>query len=106
MQRSNCPSISGRPSIEDTEVGDLDAKESSGGPRKFQPYVVKRLKAAEILAPRKMVASETEVSVWSEAEPSVKKMTRHNNANDLGTMIFSISRDNAKRAANAVFRWL
>ena len=64
------------------------------------------MRAAEILAPRKMIASETEGGVWSEAEPSVKKMTRHNNANDLGAMIFLISCGNTKLAADAVFRKL
>ena len=106
MQRSNCSSITGRLSIEDTEVGESDVEESSGGPRKCQPCVVKRLKAAEIIPPRNILASETEGSIWSEAKPNVEKVTRHNDANDLGAMIFSISCDNAKRAADAVFRWL
>ena len=52
MQRSNCPSITGRQSVEDTEVEESEAEESSGGPSKIQPRLVKRLKAAEILAPR------------------------------------------------------
>lgn len=106
MQRSNCPSITGRQSVEDTEVEESEAEESSGGPSKIQPRLVKRLKAAEILAPRKMIASKIEASVWSEAEPSIKRMARQNDAHDLGAMIFSISRGNAKRAADAVFRWL
>ena len=32
IQCRNCPSITGRQSIEDTEVGESDAEESSGGP--------------------------------------------------------------------------
>ena len=106
MQRSNYPSITGRQSVEDTEVEESEAEESSGGPSKIQPRLVKRLKAAEILAPRKMIASKIEASVWSEAEPSIKRMARQNDAHDLGAMIFSISRGNAKWAADAVFRWL
>ena len=53
-----------------------------------------------------MIASKIEASVWSEAEPSIKRMARQNDAHDLGAMIFSISRGNAKWAADAVFRWL
>jgi hypothetical protein len=106
MQHSNCSSITARQSVEDIEVVESEAEESSGGPSKFQPHLVKRLKAAEILAPRKMIASEIEASVWSKAEPSVKRMTRQNDAHDLGAMIFSISCGNTKRADDAVFRWL
>ena len=34
MQRINCPSITGGQSMEDSEVGESEADESSGGPKK------------------------------------------------------------------------
>ena len=53
-----------------------------------------------------MIASETEIGVWSKAEPNIKSATRQRNTNDLGAMIFPMSLGNTKRAAATVFRWL